>query len=60
MKIFLSSRSVAGMIERMAVEVLQDEPSNEKSDVYSFRVTLWELFYSSATLGWIKSRTETE
>lgn len=27
----------------MAPEVLLDEPSNEKSDVYSFSVILWEL-----------------
>lgn len=27
----------------MAPEVLRDEPSNEKSDVYSFAVILWEL-----------------
>ncbi|MBA0587979.1 hypothetical protein Gorai_001098 [Gossypium raimondii] len=27
----------------MAPEVLRDEPSNEKSDIYSFGVILWEL-----------------
>lgn len=27
----------------MAPEVLRDEPSNEKSDTYSFGVILWEL-----------------
>lgn len=27
----------------MAPEVLRDEPSNEKSDLYSFGVILWEL-----------------
>ncbi|XP_033508237.2 serine/threonine-protein kinase CTR1-like [Nicotiana tomentosiformis] len=27
----------------MAPEVLRDEPSNEKSDVYNFGVILWEL-----------------
>lgn len=27
----------------MAPEVLRDEPSNEKSDVYSYGVILWEL-----------------
>ncbi|KAF2307576.1 hypothetical protein GH714_029854 [Hevea brasiliensis] len=29
--------------EWMAPEVLRDEPSNEKSDIYSFGVILWEL-----------------
>ncbi|KAK6126287.1 hypothetical protein DH2020_039992 [Rehmannia glutinosa] len=29
--------------EWMAPEVLRDEPSNEKADVYSFGVILWEL-----------------
>lgn len=27
----------------MAPEVLRDEPSNEKADIYSFGVILWEL-----------------
>jgi serine/threonine-protein kinase CTR1 len=27
----------------MAPEVLRDEPSNEKSDIYSFGVIIWEL-----------------
>jgi serine/threonine protein kinase len=27
----------------MAPEVLRDEPSNEKSDIYSFGVIMWEL-----------------
>ncbi|KAI3860274.1 hypothetical protein MKX03_030955, partial [Papaver bracteatum] len=40
---FLSSKSVAGTPEWMAPEVLRDEPSNEKSDIYSFGVILWEL-----------------
>uniref|UniRef100_A0A803N6R0 non-specific serine/threonine protein kinase n=1 Tax=Chenopodium quinoa TaxID=63459 RepID=A0A803N6R0_CHEQI len=35
---FLSSKSAAGTPEWMAPEVLRDEPSNEKSDVYSFAV----------------------
>ncbi|KAI3515772.1 hypothetical protein L1887_14676 [Cichorium endivia] len=41
---FLSSRSTAGTAEWMAPEVLRNEPSDEKCDVYSFGVILWELF----------------
>ncbi|XP_045813379.1 serine/threonine-protein kinase CTR1-like isoform X1 [Trifolium pratense] len=40
---FLSSKSAAGTPEWMAPEVLRDEPSNEKSDIYSFGVIMWEL-----------------
>ncbi|GBG76482.1 hypothetical protein CBR_g22230 [Chara braunii] len=40
---FLSSRTTAGTPEWMAPEVLRNEPSNEKCDVYSFGVILWEL-----------------
>ncbi|KAH7856678.1 hypothetical protein Vadar_004157 [Vaccinium darrowii] len=40
---FLSSRSTAGTAEWMAPEVLRNEPANEKCDVYSFGVILWEL-----------------
>lgn len=40
---FLSSKTAAGTPEWMAPEVLRDEPSNEKSDIYSFGVILWEL-----------------
>ncbi|KAL7247017.1 hypothetical protein ACSBR2_002015 [Camellia fascicularis] len=40
---FLSSKSTAGTAEWMAPEVLKNEPSNEKSCVYSFGVILWEL-----------------
>ncbi|XP_019436718.1 PREDICTED: serine/threonine-protein kinase EDR1-like isoform X2 [Lupinus angustifolius] len=40
---FLSSRSTAGTAEWMAPEVLRNEPSNEKCDVYSFGIILWEL-----------------
>ncbi|GKA32584.1 serine/threonine-protein kinase CTR1 [Tanacetum coccineum] len=29
--------------QRMAPEVLRDEPLNEKSDVYNFGVILWKL-----------------
>ncbi|KAL6888225.1 hypothetical protein ACP4OV_009251 [Aristida adscensionis] len=41
---FLSSKSTAGTApEWMAPEVLRNEPANEKCDVYSFGVILWEL-----------------
>ncbi|THU56994.1 hypothetical protein C4D60_Mb11t23070 [Musa balbisiana] len=40
---YLSSKSVAGTPEWMAPEFLRGEPSNEKCDVYSFGVILWEL-----------------
>ncbi|PPD75518.1 hypothetical protein GOBAR_DD27561 [Gossypium barbadense] len=46
---FLSSKSTAGTLpamfqpEWMAPEVLRNEPSNEKCDVYSFGIILWEL-----------------
>ncbi|XP_055807072.1 serine/threonine-protein kinase CTR1-like isoform X2 [Solanum dulcamara] len=40
---FLSSKTAAGTPEWMAPEVIRDEPSNEKSDIYSFGVILWEL-----------------
>lgn len=40
---FLSSKSTAGTPEWMAPEVLRNELSSEKCDIYSFGVILWEL-----------------
>ncbi|XP_038991519.1 serine/threonine-protein kinase EDR1-like [Hibiscus syriacus] len=40
---FLSSKSTAGTPQWMAPEVVRNEPANEKCDVYSFGVILWEL-----------------
>ncbi|KAJ9537393.1 LOW QUALITY PROTEIN: hypothetical protein OSB04_030126 [Centaurea solstitialis] len=54
---FLSSESTCGTPEWMAPELLRNGPHNEKCDVFSFGVILWEL----ATLyqPWVgMSRTE--
>ncbi|XVF51546.1 hypothetical protein PTKIN_Ptkin04bG0193200 [Pterospermum kingtungense] len=40
---FLTTKSGRGTAQWMAPEVLRNEPSNEKSDVFSFGVILWEL-----------------
>ncbi|CAL1413051.1 unnamed protein product [Linum trigynum] len=40
---FLTTKSGKGTPQWMAPEVLRNEPSDEKSDIYSFGVVLWEL-----------------
>eukprot|EP00879_Flechtneria_rotunda_P007398 GHRR01007760.1.p1 GENE.GHRR01007760.1~~GHRR01007760.1.p1 ORF type:complete len:799 (+),score=316.22 GHRR01007760.1:393-2789(+) len=40
---FLTSRSHGGTPEWMAPEILRNEPSDEKADVYSYGVVLYEL-----------------
>jgi serine/threonine protein kinase len=40
---YLSSKSPGGTPEWMAPEVLRNDPTDERSDVYSFAVVLWEL-----------------
>nr|XP_009791591.1 PREDICTED: RGS domain-containing serine/threonine-protein kinase A-like isoform X4 [Nicotiana sylvestris]XP_016440994.1 PREDICTED: probable serine/threonine-protein kinase DDB_G0272254 isoform X4 [Nicotiana tabacum] len=40
---FLATKTGKGTPQWMAPEVLRSEPSNEKSDLYSFGVILWEL-----------------
>lgn len=40
---YLSNRMNVGTAEWTAPEVLRNEPSNEKADVYSFGVILYEL-----------------
>ena len=41
---YLSSNTPGGTPEWMAPEVLRNDPTDERSDVYSFAVILWELF----------------
>ncbi|PSS11436.1 Serine/threonine-protein kinase [Actinidia chinensis var. chinensis] len=44
---FLTAKSGRGTPQWMAPEVLRNEPSNEKSDIFSFGVILWELMTGS-------------
>lgn len=52
---FLSSRSTMGTPEWMAPEVLRNELSDEKCDVYSFGVILWELYTLQVPWGGMNS-----
>ncbi|XP_010255507.1 PREDICTED: serine/threonine-protein kinase EDR1 isoform X2 [Nelumbo nucifera] len=48
---FLTAKSGRGTPQWMAPEVLRNDPSNEKSDVFSFGVILWELM--TISIPWV-------
>ncbi|KAM7258215.1 hypothetical protein ACFE04_013956 [Oxalis oulophora] len=48
---FLTSKNGNGTPQWMAPEVLRSEPSNEKSDIYSFGVVIWEL--ATGKIPWV-------
>ena len=47
----ITSVGVSGTIRWMAPEVMQDEPTSEKTDVYSFGMVLWEIFVRKLPFG---------
>ncbi|XP_068660974.1 uncharacterized protein [Aristolochia californica] len=47
---YLTTKTGKGTPQWMAPEVLRNEPSDEKSDIYSFGVILWELV--TETIPW--------
>jgi serine/threonine protein kinase len=40
----VSDGGVSGTVRWMAPEVMQEEPTTSKADVYSFGIVLWEIF----------------